>query len=139
MLAQELPRRLLTDALGAREAVGRVAPQGDEVGHLGGLDAVARADAIGADLDRPVLRPGREENSDRVGDALEHVAVAGEQERGAAGLLLDRGEAAEQVVRLQLLVPDERPAEGPEERPGVGPLGLELVGHLGAVGVVGRE
>ena len=47
---QEVAGGLLADALGAGQAVGRVAAQGDEVGDLLGLDAVAAADLGRADL-----------------------------------------------------------------------------------------
>ena len=52
--------------------------------------------------------------------------------------VLDRGQAAEQVVGLELLVGLERPAEGAEERGHVLPLVRQRVGHRRAVGVVGR-
>src|SRR5436305_9459207 len=53
---QELGGRLLADPLGARQAVGRVAAQRDEVGHEPRWHAVAAAHLRGIDLLDP-LRP----------------------------------------------------------------------------------
>ena len=84
VLAQQVAGGLRADALGARQPVGRVAAQRDEVGNLLGLDAVALAHLGRPDDLRPVLAAAREQHRHAVADALEHVAVAGEQQRVAA-------------------------------------------------------
>ena len=48
--AQQLGRGLRADALGAGQAVGGVAAQGDEVGHQLGIDPIALVDLLRADL-----------------------------------------------------------------------------------------
>ena len=73
-------------ALGARQAVGRVAAQRDEVRHLLGVDAVHPRTAVGVHLVRPLLARALEQDGDGVAHALEHVAVAGEHQRVPAGL-----------------------------------------------------
>ena len=97
---QQVGGALRADALRAREAVRRVAAQRDEVRHLLGLDRrSARAPRPGRS------RPGRPSRGNRtctrVGDALEHVAVAGEEQRLAAGRRLAARQRAEQVVGLE--------------------------------------
>ncbi len=84
MLAQQVARGLRADPLRARQTVGRIAAQGDEVRHLLGFDAVALAHARRVDDLGAVLAAAREQHGHRVADALEHVAVAGEQQRLAA-------------------------------------------------------
>ncbi len=93
--------------------------------------------SAGVDLLRP-LAGADVEHGDLPGGALEHVAIAGHEEGLAAGLGLELGEAAEQVVGLERLVIGDRPPERLEVVAGVGPLGLQPVGHLRAGGVVGR-
>ena len=72
-------------------------------------------------------------------DALEHVAVAREEQRLAAGGDLELGERPEQVVGLEVADRRAVPAERAEERGRVAPLALELGRHRRAVGVVGGE
>jgi hypothetical protein len=86
---------------------------------------------------RPALGAGsREQDRDALAHALEHVAVAGEEQRAAAGRHLGLGEAAKQVVGLQVARVQRRPAEGAEERRRALPLPCQLVGHRRPVGVV---
>jgi hypothetical protein len=130
-------RAVFADPLGARQPVGRVAAQGDEVGYLVGAHAVALAHVGGPDRLGLALA-GRPQHRDVVGDALEHVAVAGEEQRVPAGRRLGLRQAAEQVVGLERLVAQDGPVERLEEVLRVVPLRHELLGHVDAVGVVGR-
>ena len=70
-------------------------------------------------------------------DALVHVAVAGHDQRLAAGGDLDLGERAEQVVGLEAGRGLLRPAEAGEELGRLLELPGERVGDRRAVGVVG--
>ena len=136
--AQQLGGALLADSTGPRQAVGRVAAQGDEVRDLLRIDAVAAAHLVCFD-ERWTGPAAREQDGDGVADALEHVAVAGEQQRAAAGGALGGGQRRRAGRR-----PRGRPrradvpAERAEEAARVAPLVGELVGHRRAIGVVGR-
>ena len=83
---QQLRRRLRPDALGARQPVGGVAAQGDEVGDQLGVDPVALAHLRRADLFGAFAAGPDVEHGHVLGRALVHVAVAGQQQRPAAGL-----------------------------------------------------
>src|SRR4051812_46417416 len=85
---EQVRRRLLADPLRARQAVGGVAPQGDEVRHLLGRDAVAALHLGRVDLLDPP-RPGLDEQDlGALAGALVHVAVAGHDQGAAARVLL---------------------------------------------------
>ena len=101
--AQQLGRGLLADALGAGQAVGGVAAQGDEVGDQLGVDAVALAHLGRADLFGAFAAGADVEDGHRLPRALVHVAVAGQQQGPAAGLRLAAGVGAEQVVGLRVV------------------------------------
>ena len=136
---EQLRRGLLADALGAGDPVGGVAAQGDEVGHLGGVDPVAPAHLAGVDGLGAAAARADVEHGHAVAGALVHVAVAGHHERAAAGVRLARGVGAEQVVGLERVGLGHDPAEALEEPPRVGELGRQRVGHLGPLGVVAVE
>ena len=121
------------------DAVGGVAAQGDEVGHQLGADSVLLLDRRGVNRLGALAAGSRVEHGDRLRRALEHVAVAGEQQRRAPGLGLEPGVGAEQVVGLERLVGGDLPAEGAEEVGGVCPLVNEVLGHLGPLGVIAVE
>ena len=135
---QQLARRLRTDPLGARQAVGGVAAQRDEVRHLLRTDAVHPPHRLGVHLVRPLLARALEQDGDGVVHALEHVAVAGEYQRVAAGLGLGDGQRVQEVVRLEILVVRHGPAERAVEVRRPLPLRLQLVGDGRTVGVVVR-
>ena len=138
--AQQLGRGLRADALGAGQAVGGVAAQGDEVGDELGPDPVALLDLCRPNCFGPfAFTAGLDvEDRDPLVGALVHVAVAGHQQRPAAGLRLAAGVGAEQVVGLEVVAGRHGPAEGLEEIAGGGELGREVVGHRRlALGVVG--
>ena len=81
VLGDQLAGGLVADAGNARNVVGRVALQPDEVRNLVGADAVARLDAVGrVDLHvRDAAR--RHHQADVVGDELEGVAVGRDDRR----------------------------------------------------------
>ena len=135
--AQDVRGALLADALGAGQAVGGIAAQRDEVGHLLGLDAVALAHLRRPDLLRPLLAAAAEQqHASPRGRALEQVAVAGQDQRHAAGVLLVRGARAQQVVGLEVVGVGDVPAERAVESRAPLPLVGEVVGDRRAVGVV---
>src|ERR1700710_200294 len=139
VLAEQFGGFLRPDALGPRQAVGRVAAQGDEVWDQLGADAVALTDLVRPDLFRPFAARADVEHGHPVAGALVHVAVAGQQQGLAAGRRLALGIGAEQVVGLEVGAGGDGPAEGLEEVAGGGELGLQLVRHfLFAFLVVGR-
>jgi hypothetical protein len=85
VLAQQVARGLLADALRARDAVGRVARSAMKSGTCSGRSRSAPAPPRRR---RTRVHPWtrlREQDRDVVADALEHVAVAREQQRAAAG------------------------------------------------------
>ena len=106
---EDVGRGLLADALRARQAVGGVAAQGDEVGHELGADAVALAHLLRAHLGEALARL-LHQHVHLVGDALEHVAVAGEDQRAAAPALLGERE------RVQGRRPRARRGRAPSTR-----------------------
>jgi hypothetical protein len=134
--AQQLGRGLLPDPLRARQPVRRVAAQRDEVRHDRRRDPVALFDLGGAHLVGPLLARALEQDRDPVAGALEHVAVAGEDLRRAAGGDLRLRVGVHQVVRLERVVHRHGPAERLVQRVRLGPLVLEVVGHRRTVGVV---
>jgi hypothetical protein len=115
-------RRLLPDALGPRDPVGGVAAQRDEVGHERRRHAVAALD-LGRVDDLGALAAGAHvENAHALAGALVEVAVAGHDERAAAGVGLAPRVGAEQVVGLEVLAGGHGPAKGAEEARGGGEL-----------------
>ena len=133
---QQRGRRLGADPRRARQAVRRVPAQGDEVGHQPRRDPVAGDDLVGIDL----LEPGRlllqEHDADVLGRALVHVAVAGHDQRSAAGVGLGARQRPEQVVGLELIRRLRAPAERVKQRRRLLELPRERVGNRRALGVV---
>ena len=136
MAVQKVGGRLLTDPPPARQAVGRVAAQRDEVGDELRRHAVAFAHLVRVDDVGTSGAAAQIEHGDRVRRALEHVAVAGEDQRLAAGLGLDPRERAEHVVGLHIDGRQRGPAERVEEVRGGGELAVERVRGRLPVGVV---
>ena len=91
------------------QPVGGIAAQCDEVGHQRRGHAVAALDLGGVDELGPAARG--QQHLHAVAGALEEVAVAGEDQRLAAGPRLGRGVGAEQVVGLDAVVRGDLPAE----------------------------
>jgi len=105
----------------------------------GSRHAVLGADDLGRDLLGPVAAGALEEHADVLAGALEHVAVAREDQRPPTGRGLDLGERVQQVVGLEILGAGHDPPERLVELGRLAPLPLEGVGHRRAVGVVGGE
>jgi hypothetical protein len=78
-----------------------------------------------------------EQHSDRSVRALEHVAVAGEDQRLPAGRGLQLGERAEQVVGLEIRRRDHLPTQSLVQARRPRPLPLQRSRHVGPLGVVG--
>ena len=112
VLAQELGGRLLPDALRARDVVGGVAAQGDQVDHLFRLDAVALHHLRRADLLGLAAAADRDQHRRPLGHQLEAVAVRGQHEVGAAARLLGGHGRGQQVVGLPGIDLGRREAEG---------------------------
>ena len=135
---QDVRGALLPDPLCARQAVRRIAAEGDEVGHALRGDPVAalhlgRVDALG-----PLLAAAAEQQDGHLlRGRLEHVPVAREHQGGPAGLLLDPRQGAHHVVRLQHVRDAHPPPEGPEEVGRQRELVRQVVRNRRPVGVVG--
>ena len=99
---QQFGGGLGADPRGARQAVGGVAAQRDEVGHLLGVDAVALTHLPRPDFLRLAVLAQLEDRRVLV-HRLEEVTVAREQQRASPGLGLPAREGEHHVVRLQLL------------------------------------
>ena len=122
--AQQVGGGLLADPLRARQPVGRVAAQRDEVGHGRRRDAVALLDLRGAHLVRALLARALEQDRDPVARALEHVAVAGEDLRLARPPPTSRlGVGVHQVVGLEVVVRRSRSSRAPRRAPARAPTG----------------
>ena len=80
VLGEDLGRLLRPDAAGARQLVGRVAAQRDQVGHLLGVDAVALAHLVRADARELAHALRRGEHRHAVADELVRVAIGGRDE-----------------------------------------------------------
>ena len=91
--AQQGRRAFRADAARAGQPVRRIAAQGDEVGHLPGLDAIALAHFGRADA-RHFAGLERVQNGRRVGGELERIAVAAGDEDCAATAFLSATAAA---------------------------------------------
>ena len=81
---EQVGGRLLPDPRRARNAVRGIAAQRDEVGHQRGRHAVAAAHLALVDHHRAPLAGRQVQHRAVRPDALEHVAVAGEDQRAAA-------------------------------------------------------
>ena len=124
----------------ARDVVGRVALQADEVGHLLGRDPVAGEDALGR-VDVHVRDAARRHHqADVLGAELEGVAVGGDDARLDARLVRAGGERRDDVVRLPALELEVPVAERLHDRAEVRELLPQEVGHRLPVDLVlGRE
>ncbi len=128
----ELLRRLLADALDARNVVRLVAHQSHDLDNPGRLDP----EAIPGVLLGEHLVLHRIEDADRRGKKLEHVLVAGHNDHVQPfrrGLL---GKCPDQVVRLEALEFHDRDRKGFHHPMDVGNLLRQGAGHRGAVGLV---
>ena len=112
-VAQQVAGGLLADALRAGQAVGRVAAQRDEVGHLLGLDAVAaRAPRRARSARGRPCRPPRGKST--VTWSVTHWNMSRSPVKSSASppaSRLARGERAEEVVGLE-----RRRGRGPSSR-----------------------
>ena len=77
---EQLGRGLVTDAGKARDVVGRVALERLEVDHLAGSQPVPLLDALGVVDDRGVDAHARGHQLGPLGDELEHVEIARDDE-----------------------------------------------------------
>ena len=103
VLRDQLAGGLVADPGDARDVVGRVALEPDEVGHLLGRDAVAGEDALGR-VDVDVGDAARRHHqADVVGAELERVAVGRDDAGLDPRLVGARGERGDDVVRLPAL------------------------------------
>ena len=129
VLRHELPRRLVTDPWDARDVVGTVALEPDEVGDLVGPDPVARLDALGR-VDVHVADAARRHHQANVlGDELERVAVGRDDARLDPLLVGACREGRDHVVGLPALELEIAVAERLDDRPQVGELLAEQVRH----------
>ena len=103
VLRDQLAGGLVADPGDARDVVGRVALEADEVGHLVGPNAVAGLDALGG-VDVDVGDPARGHHQRHVlGAELEGVAVGRDDARLDPGLVRPGRERRDHVVRLPAL------------------------------------
>ncbi len=132
----ELAGRLVADAGNARDVVGGVALEADEVRHLLGRDAVAGLDALGR-VDVHVCHAARRHHqADVVRAELERVAVGGHDARADAGLVGARRDRGDDVVGLPALELEVAIAEGLDDRPEVRELLAQQVRHRPALALV---
>jgi hypothetical protein len=113
--------------------------EGDEVGNQFWRDPVARHHLLRPHaLGTALAAAAEQQHRNRFGGALEHVAIAREDQCDAPGFLLDARKRSEQIVGLQAVVvvhdPAERLVETWRERPLMGQIGW----HGGPVGVIAR-
>jgi hypothetical protein len=136
VLLEQLGGGLLADAGDARDVVGGVALEADEVGDERRRDAVAVEHRLGV-VDRRVGDPaaGRH-HAHAVLHELEEVAVAGHDHHVDPLLVRLARERGDHVVRLVALDAHVRVAESVHERVEVRPLLLEQVGPLAPPGLV---
>src|SRR5438094_813479 len=114
VLGEEVGGGLRAHALGARQAVGRVAAKRDEVRHLLRLDLVLLAYLCWSDPGELADSPDRLQDGRVLAGELERVAVGGGDEGGAAPLLLLRDRRSEEVVGLVAGALGSNEAEGPD-------------------------
>ena len=130
---------LVADAGHARDVVGRVALEPDEVGHEPRRDAVAGLDALGR-VDVHVGHAARrEQHADVLGDELERVAIVRDHARRDPLLVRAQAERADHVVGLVALELDVAVPEGLDERAQVRLLLLEQRRRRLARRLVARE
>ena len=134
---EQLGSRLVTHARDARDVVRRIALERLEVDHLPGVEAVAIVDARGVvDDGRLDAQSGRHEPGP-LGDQLQHVEVAGDDDRLQVAQLGLPRERADEVVRLvagQLVDGDAKGRQGLADD---GELLPQVVRRRSACGLVG--
>ena len=129
VLRNQLPGCLVADTGNARDVVGAVAFQTDEVRDLLGLDPVARLDALGC-VHLHVAHTARGHHErDVVSDELEGIAVGRHDRRLDAGLVGARRKRRDHVVRLPALELEVAVAERLDDRAEVRKLLRKQVGH----------
>ena len=136
VLRDELAGGLVPDARDARNVVGGVALEPDEIGDLVGPDPVARLDPLGR-VDVDVAHAARRHHqADVLRDELERVAVGRDDARLDPGLVGARRERRDHVVRLPALELEIPVAERLHDRPQVRELLAEQVRHRPAAFLV---
>ena len=136
---EQVGRRLVADPGHARDVVGGVALEADEVGHERRGNAVAGLDALGR-VDVDVGHAARrEQHADVLADELERVAVVRDHARRDALLVGAQAERADDVVGLVALELDVAVPERLDERAQVGLLLLEQRRRRLARGLVAGE
>ena len=139
VLGDQLAGRLVADAGNARDVVGGVALQADEVRHLLGLDPEAQLDPLGrVDVDVGDAARGHHQR-DVVAHELEGVAVGRDDRRLDPGLVGAVGERGDHVVGLPALELEVAVAERLDDRPEVRELLPQQVRHRLALDLVGLE
>ena len=129
VLRDELPGGLVPDARDARDVVGGVALEPDEVRDLVGPDPVARLDALRR-VDVDVAHAARRHHqADVLRDELERVAVGRDDARPDPLLVGARRERRDHVVGLPALELEVPVAERGDDRPEVRELLAEQVRH----------
>ena len=137
---QQVRRRLVADPRDARDVVGGVALEPDEVGDQLRRDPVAVDHALAVVDLRVGDAAAGGHDPHAVADELVGVAVAGHDHHGDPALLRLLGQRGDHVVGLVALDGDVAVPERLHERAQVRPLELEQVGPRGALGlVVGRD
>ena len=128
VLRDQLTGGLVADPGNARDVVGRVALEPDEVRHLVGTDPVAKLDAFGR-VDVDVGDAARRHHQDDVRRAeLEGVAVGGDDGRLHARLVRPRRQRRDHVVRLPALELEVAIAERLDDRAEVRELLAQEIG-----------
>ncbi len=135
-LGDPLGRGLLADARDARQVVGRVAAQRREVRVLLRGEAVLLHDLLRGEPGELGDALGRVEHGGVLGDELEGVPVAGDDQHVEAGRLRLRRQRRDHVVGLEAVDREPRHVHRVEQLADQLDLPLELVGGLGAVRLV---
>ena len=130
------PGRLVADPGDARDVVGRVALETDEVGHLVRADAVAGLDTLGG-VDLDVGDPARGHHQrDVLRAELERVAVGRDDARAQPLGVGVRRERGDDVVRLPALELEVLVAERLDDRPEARELLAQQLRHRAATFLV---
>ena len=132
---EQLARALLADAGHALDVVDGVAHERQHVDHLVRRDAELRPHPFGVE---PGALVARIEHPDPVADELVEVLVAGDDRDVAAGGPGLLGQRADDVVRLELVVGQNRHAQRLARLVHGGHLRGQVVRHRGPVGLVFR-
>ncbi len=138
-LVDPLRGRLLADAGDAGEVVRRVPAQGGQVRVLGGRDAVLLGDLLGGVAGELGDALGGVEHRDVLADQLQRVPVARDDQDLEALGRGGGGQRGDDVVRLEVLHGHPGDLHRVEQLVDQADLALELVGRLGAVGLVVGE